>query len=256
MKKSISAQFLLLTGAIAFVSWGACVAFNLSGFSLNQDYWMYLPYMAGVWSPTIASYFVLKSNHQISGFKEWLKNVFDGKRPIWMYLFVILLASSYFIPQILIFGITEMKPAYMLIILVPLMLFCGGLEEAGWRYILQPELDTKVGYILSSIIVSAIWAVWHLPLFFIAGSSQSEMNFGVFAIGIVGLTFVLGALRKVTKSVFLCVLLHCLVNVGKGVFIFEDTLWGSVVETALLIIISVCVVAFYERKEQAKPHLT
>jgi membrane protease YdiL (CAAX protease family) len=248
VRKNISAQFLFLTGSIMLVSWGACVAFSLAGFSLNKDYWMYLPYLVGGWSPTIASYFVLKNNRQIAGLKDWLKNVFDVKRSIWAYLTMLLFAVAYFIPQILISGMTKMQPAYMLIVLTPLMLFGGGLEEAGWRYILQPELDAKVGYILSSIVVSAIWAVWHLPLFFIAGTGQSDMNFGFFIIGIIGLTFALGALRKVTKSVFLCVLLHSLVNAGRGVFLLKDTLEGTAAEAALLVILSVCIVAFYKWK--------
>jgi len=248
VRKSISVQFLFLTTAIVVLSWGICVAFSLSGFSLHTDYWMYLPYIIGGWSPTIASYFVLKNNRQISGFKEWLKNVFDVKRSIWAYLLMILFAVAYFIPQILISGMIEMKPVYMLIALTPLMLFGGGLEEAGWRYILQPELDAKVGHVLSSMLVSVIWAAWHLPLFFIAGTGQSEMNFGVFAIGIVGLTFALGALRKITKSVFLCVFLHSLVNAGRGVFIFRDTLEGAVAVAVLLVAISIFAVVQYERK--------
>lgn len=253
MKKSISVQFLFLTGVIALVSWGICVVFSLSGYALNTDYWLYLPYMIGGWSPTIASYFVLKRNQKISGFREWLRNVFDAKRSIRAYLLMLLFAALYFIPQILISEITEMKPVYLLIVLTPLMLFGGGLEEAGWRYILQPELDEKIGYALSAIIVSAIWAVWHLPLFFIAGAGQSEMSFGLFAIGVIGLTFVLGALKKITKSVFLCVLFHSLVNAGRGAFIFNDTLAGVVVMAALLVSISVCTVALYERntKKQA-----
>lgn len=248
MRKSISAQFLFLTGSIALVSWGICVAFSLSGFALSTDYWMYLPYMIGGWSPTIASYFVLKSNRKISGFREWLQNIFDVKRSIWAYVLMLLFVALYFIPRILISGITEMKSIYLLIVLTPLMLFGGGLEEAGWRYVLQPELDKKFGYTLSAVIVSAIWAVWHLPLFFIAGAGQSEMSFGLFAIGVIGLTFALGALRKITKSVFLCVLLHSLVNAGSGVFLIKDTLAGVAVMTALLASISVCAVALYERK--------
>ncbi len=248
MKKSILVQFLILTGVIALVSWGICVAFSLSGFSLNKDYWMYLPYMTGGWSPTIASYFVLKRNRKISGFREWLRNVFDAKQPIWAYLLMLLFAALYFIPPIMISGITEMKPIYLLIVLVPLMLFGGGLEEAGWRYILQPELDEKIGYSLSAIIVSAIWAVWHLPLFFIAGTGQQGTSFLLFAISIIGLTFALGALRKITKSVFLCVLLHSLVNAGRGVFIFKDTLVSAIIMTVLLIGVSVCAVVLYKQK--------
>ncbi len=248
MKKSILVQFLVVTGVIALVSWGICVAFSLLGFSLNKDYWMYIPYMIGGLSPTIASYFVLKRNRKISGFREWLRNVFDAKQPVWAYLIMLLFAVLYFIPQIMILGLTEMKPVYLLIVLVPMMLFGGGLEEAGWRYILQPELDEKIGYSLSAIIVSVIWAVWHLPLFFIAGTGQQGTSFLLFSISVIGLTFALGALRKITKSVFLCVLLHSLINACRGVFIFKDTFVSVIVMSALLVGVSVFAVTLYEQK--------
>lgn len=252
MKKSIWAQFLFLTFAITLVSWGVCVACSLAGFTLNKDYWMYLPYVVGGWSPTIASYIVLKRNRQVSGFKDWLKTVFDVRRPLWTYLLMLLFAAVYFVPQIALSGMADMNPIYMLLILTPLMLLGGGLEEAGWRYILQPELDAKIGYVSSAIVVSIIWAVWHLPLFFIAGTAQSTMNFGLFAIGITGLTFALGALRKITKSVFLCVFLHCLVNAGRGVFIIKDTLLGAAVTAGLLVTLSVCAAALHKWKKPAQ----
>ncbi|MDR1220404.1 MAG: CPBP family intramembrane metalloprotease [Treponema sp.] len=52
------------------------------------------------------------------------------------------------------------------------------LEEAGWRYILQPELDKKYGFIISAIIVAPIWAIWRLPLFFIPGVDSTEQVLG------------------------------------------------------------------------------
>lgn len=34
-------------------------------------------------------------------------------------------------------------PIYAIVFMIPMMLLGGGLEEAGWRYILQPELEKK-----------------------------------------------------------------------------------------------------------------
>lgn len=41
--------------------------------------------------------------------------------------------------------------------MIPMMFVGGGLEEAGWRYILQPELEKKYSFTVSTIIVSIIW---------------------------------------------------------------------------------------------------
>jgi membrane protease YdiL (CAAX protease family) len=196
--------------------------------------------MFGGFSPTIASYITLKRNKEITGFREWLKNLFTLKINVKYYIFVIFLYSI--IPIMFIFihpGLEKMEPIYMFFVMLPVMIIGGGLEEAGWRYILQPELDKNFNYILSSVIVAPIWAVWHLPLFFIPGVSQYGTNFGIFAIGVVGLTFVLGAIRKITGSVFLCVLFHSMVNAGYGTFIITQTLVRNIIGAIVLIIVSV-----------------
>src|SRR5690554_503279 len=137
MKKGV---FLYLTFFIAYLSWGLCIAFSLMGYSLHTDYWLYPLYLLGGWSPTIASYIALKRNNQVSGFKEWIRHIFDFKKPAWMYLLMIFFALVFFIPQILMGEVTGIQPLYTFLFLIPLMLFMGGLEEAGWRYVLQPEL--------------------------------------------------------------------------------------------------------------------
>lgn len=251
MNKKVAIQFTVLTFGIALITWGICILFGLFGITTEKHYWLYIPYLLGGWSPTIASYITLKKNNEISGFKEWIKNIFTFKNPIRLYLLVIMLNAVYFVPQIIINGTEEMIPLYLLIVLTPLMLFGGGLEEAGWRYILQPELDKKCGYFISAAIVTIIWSVWHLPLFFIQGTSQFGTNFWLFAINVIGLTFALGAIRKISGSVLLCVLFHCIHNAGSVTFNIPDTLFGNVITTLLLIAFSETAVFFYEKKNKA-----
>jgi membrane protease YdiL (CAAX protease family) len=204
--------------------------------------------MIGGFSPTIASYIVLRKNNIVNGFKEWIKNIFSFKASFWFYLFVIFLFGVANITRILIYpGLDDMSPIYMFFAFLPIMVIGGGLEEAGWRYILQPELEKKYGYIFSSIMVAPIWAIWHLPLFFIPGVTQYGTNFGIFTIGVLGLTFALGSIRKITKNVFLCVLFHAMINAGYGIFIIRETLLGDTIAAILLIIVSIIIVIIYEK---------
>lgn len=62
----------------------------------------------------------------------------------------------------------------MLIPLIPAMIVGGGLEEAGWSIITFPELNKKFNFVVSGIITTAIWWIWHLPLFFIPGVHQYQ----------------------------------------------------------------------------------
>lgn len=217
---------------------------------LKNHFWLYIPYILGGWSPTIASYLVLKKGNRVAGIREWLKNIFSVKQSVWFYLLVVFLWAVYFIPQILISGTEKTNPIYWMIPLTPLMLFGGGLEEAGWRYILQPELDQRIGFVPSSLLVAVIWAGWHLPLFFIPGVNQYGTNFGLFAMNLLALTFALGAIRKGSGSVFLCVLFHCLVNAGSGVFVLKQSLGGSALMSVFLIGASAITVKFVEKKQK------
>jgi len=248
MNKEVVPQFLVYTFGIMILGWGLCLVCGLNGVTTSNHFWLYIPFMLGGLSPTIASYIVLKKNNEVTGFKGWLKNIFTVKKPVFLYLLVIVLGAIYFIPQIYISGLEKMEPVYMFFLLLPVMIIGGGMEEAGWRYILQPEWEKRYGYVLSSVMVAVIWALWHLPLFFIPGASQYGTNFGFFAISVFGLTFALGAIHKISNSVFLCVLFHCIVNAGFSVFIYSPTFWGTVAAAGLLIMVSAIGVFIYRRK--------
>ena len=73
----VSKQFLIYTFIIMGICWGTCMICSLNGLSLQNDYFLFIPYMLGGWSPTIASYIALKKNGRVENFKDCLKNVFD-----------------------------------------------------------------------------------------------------------------------------------------------------------------------------------
>jgi len=58
--------------------------------------------------------------------------------------------------------------------IVPMLIFSvivGGLsEEFGWRGYALPRLQARWDALTSSLILGAIWALWHLPLWFIGPS--------------------------------------------------------------------------------------
>lgn len=88
------------------------------------------------------------------------------------------------------------------------LLLGGGLEEAGWRGYLLPCFYRKHGIVISSIIVSIIWVLWHLPYFLIPGSMQTGESFLSYAIIGMITGFILAAIYLLTRSVLLCMLFH------------------------------------------------
>lgn len=234
----LSKDYLLWTFSIMAVCWGILAVLSLNGIFFNDNILLYIPYMLGGWSPTIASYIVLKKNNQVNNFKDWLRNVFDLKHNVFSYIMVLIFAIIFILSQCLSSGYEKGVPFITIIALVPAMLFGGGLEEAGWRYIFQPELEKKCNFYLSTIIVSIIWWLWHLPLFYIEGIAEDGMNFWLFGIKVLGLSFALASIKKNTNSVWLCVLFHCLVNSLTKIYVVNDNLMGNLVTTIVLIVVS------------------
>lgn len=161
--KKIIVQFTMLTFCIAYLVSGALITLGQFGYSVYnwvhslQQFVMNIPFAIYILSPAIASYIVLKKNNKIAGFKEWLKTIFYFKNNISLYLFVVAGLSLYFLIHIAVSGRTEMVlPFYTFFLSLPGGLIIGGLEEAGWMYILQPEVEKEYGFVLSSIFTGII----------------------------------------------------------------------------------------------------
>ena len=242
-------DYLSITFLIMIVCWGTLAVCSMNGIILKDNPILYVPYILGGLSPTIASYISLKKNNRVKCLKEWIKHIFDFKHNLLSYIMVIFLSVLYILPQIFISGYESGAPLYAIFLMLPMMLIGGGLEEAGWRYILQPELEKKYSFLISTLVVSVIWWLWHLPLFFIQGVNQYGQNYFSFGLGVLGLSFSLASIRKNTNSVWLCVLLHCLVNSLPGIYVINDTIIGSLVTAIILIIISLVLVKINNKKK-------
>lgn len=245
----LTQKYLSLTFLMMLCSWGICVLCSLNGVFLSDHKWLYVPWLLGGLSPTIASYWSLKDSGNVTGMKEWLKNIFDFKHPICSYIMVVIMAILFILPQCLISGYENGAPLYAIVVMLPMMLLGGGLEEVGWRYILQPQLEKRYSFTVSTMIVSVIWWLWHLPLFYIQGVSQYGQNYLTFGINVLGLSFALASIRKNTNSVWLCVLFHCVINSLMGIYIIKNNMLGNIVAAAILMI---CSYAFLKINEKTK----
>lgn len=258
--KKITLQFTVLTFGIAYLVSDALIALGQFGYSVHnwvhslQQFVMNIPFAIYILSPAIASYTVLKKNNKIVDFKEWLKTVFYIKNKISLYLFVAAGLTLYFFIH---FAVSDSKetvlPIYMFFLSLPGNLIIGGLEEAGWMYILQPELDKKFGFVLSSVFVGFIWIIWHIPLFFIPGTNHGEglINFWMFAVQLMAFRFFNGAIYKISGkgSVFMCVLFHTMFNAASPIFGTMTMTWvGTITANAAMVLVSIITVVIYDKK--------
>lgn len=77
----------------------------------------------------------------------------------------------------------------------------------------MPRLQSKYNALIANLILGILWAVWHIPLWFIPGSAQSTMPFWMFVVVIVALRILMGWAYNNTKgSLIIAVLFHLFFN--------------------------------------------
>ena len=195
--------------------------------------------------PAIAAFIVAG---KAIGHKEFLKYSFTFDQRISYYIVFLLFAVwRYFLCMF----VGERIPGSSLvlpILLVPLCIFTGGTEEFGWRGFLQPQLEKKIHSIPATLIIVFIWAFWHLPLWFIPGSTgkDSLIEFFIFLGFSLTNSFSLAAIYKITNSVLLCVLFHTWSNAITNTFMPTGDL-KTIVGFALEGVISMIILILCEK---------
>jgi membrane protease YdiL (CAAX protease family) len=72
---------------------------------------------------------------------------------------------------------SELPPLYTVVPLFIMFTVAAGIgEEFGWRGFLLPRLQTRYNALVSSLIIGGIWAIWHIPEFFIKGTFQHDLG--------------------------------------------------------------------------------
>jgi len=260
--KKVIVQFTVLTFCIAYLVSGTLIVLGQFGYTVHnwvhslQQFAMNIPFAIYILSPAVASYIVLKKNNKVADFKEWLRTVFYAKNNIFFYLYVAAGLALYFLIHLAVSGRTEMAlPFYTFFLSLPGNLIIGGLEEAGWMYILQPGLDKKYGFALSSVFAGIIWVLWHIPLFFIPGTNHGEglVNFWMFAVQLMAFRFFNGAIYRISGKgrVFMCVLFHTMFNAASPLFGDMTMTWvGTIAANAVIILVSIVTVVYHNRKSR------
>lgn len=86
-------------------------------------------------------------------------------------------------------------------------------EELGWRGYALPRLAAHLGLGGASVLLGGVWAVWHLPLFFLPDSGSTGQSFPVYLLQVTALSVAFAWLYwKTEGSLLLVMLMHASVN--------------------------------------------
>lgn len=101
----------------------------------------------------------------------------------------------------------------LLIITVYMVIFVALGEEVGWRGYALPALQARYGALISSVILGALWALWHLPAFFNPDTPYSNLPFVLqLAFQIPVAILFTWVFNSSGGSVLVAILLHAVLN--------------------------------------------
>jgi membrane protease YdiL (CAAX protease family) len=243
-------KFLLLTFCISWLCWGVIIFANQFGLLPYGTFLSMILFIIGGNGVPIASYILLKKWGEIDGFKSFLKRHFAFKTSISHYVLILFYLAIHFIIPILLASTNRKMPIYYGILLIPMMIIGGGLEEIGWRGILQPYLETYKSFLKSTFIVAVIWTIWHVPLWFIIGTSQSTESFLMFGVAVLGMSFTLAVIRKITNNISMCILFHSCVNSFTTVFMLQQNVSTIITTIVEIILVLITIFVLSKNREQ------
>src|SRR5262245_22899698 len=91
-------------------------------------------------------------------------------------------------------------------------------EEIGWRGYTLPRLAARWGLATASIVLGVIWALWHLPLFYVHGADTYGQSFAAYLLQVVAISIAMAWLYERTHgSLLLVMLMHASINNTKGI---------------------------------------
>jgi len=172
--------------------------------------------LAGAFGPALAALVLTSRAGGRRGLYALLARMFQGRVDLWWYLFAILYMPAIKLAVALTHHLASgIWPRFghegpLLIttaILLSLPVQSG--EELGWRGYALPRLASYFGWPFASVLLGAVWALWHLPLFFVPGADKYGQSFLVYAIGTIAFSVAIAwVYARTNGSLLLTMLMH------------------------------------------------
>lgn len=253
---------LILYFFIAFVfSWvfwvpQALISLNmLSVPSFLADF-LFSPFNPAAFGPLISAFSLTYLNERKEGVKRLLKRGVNYKFGKKWYLPTFFLFPAITGGALLLAVLSGEALPELSVLLNPLLIavgfvyifFLGGpfQEEWGWRGYALDRLQARWNAIISSLILGIIWGTWHLPLFFIEGTIQSQTPIWGFMLLIICGTILFTWLYNNTGcSIFAVMLFHTMNNLSFFIFPTLETSLGGLYLLILNVVVVVAVLAIW-----------
>lgn len=234
--------------------------------------------LLGLLGPALGGVGYTLSQNRDGRREYWLRVVSPTRIPAVWYLIIVIFAPALMTLAVLLDGapgerstLARIEERVTPLLITPAafassllrVLFYGPVpEELGWRGYALDRLQAHWNALVSSLIQGSIWALWHLPLFFIEGTYHHSRGVGslwfwLFVAQAVPVTVLFTWIYNNTRrSTLAAILFHFMINVTYE--LVRPTDRANLFATILWFIAAVAVVAAWNprksnRTKPAKP---
>ncbi len=218
--KQILIFITLALGLSYLIFWGPIALLKLRTANLIEGKIYNLPafifFLIGGFVPSIVGISLTIIYDHKSALKELFKSAIDVKIGFQTFLMIVIYPITIGIMQLIINRLIGGSFDYTQFIkqlpsILPLIILGPLSEEFGWRGFLQKRVNIEFSPILGSLVIGITWSIWHLPLFYMLGTSQHDFNmpFMPFMISVISSSFIYTYVYiKSHGSLFSAILLH------------------------------------------------
>jgi len=236
-------KFFILAFGFSWILWLPQVL-KFNGFPELPDI-VGLPGMFAPFGPAVAAFWLV-----------WRQSGKEGVKAFWKRGWQLNFKKIWLLPTLLLGPVTALLTVGILIILegsfsweygnpvatiIPVFLlifFTNALpEEFGWRGFALDPLQKRLTAFGASLMIGVIWSIWHLPLFFIEGTTQAAIPIYQYFLQTMALSiFYTWLYNNTGGSVFIAVLFHAVTNTSAAVIPFWTTDWGRWIDFGILVV--------------------
>jgi membrane protease YdiL (CAAX protease family) len=209
-------------------SWGVWAAAIAGGADAGSGAGWALLLLGGM-GPGLAG--VALALRERDGWHDYLRRLVDPRRiPPLLWPVVLLFAPGLVFlaqvatgpPALHLPAAAFASPVALLVVLARVLLLGPLAEEPGWRGWALPRLQARLGPRTAALALGAVWALWHLPLFFFPGTVHAQQGVGsvwflLFLVQVVAMSVVMAWLFDRTRQSTLgAILFHFAANLAYG----------------------------------------
>lgn len=174
-------------------------------------------FILAVYAPGIGGLGLVLWHYGPQGLASYLRRFTLWRMPwAWWGLLIVGIPAIKYLGAVLngrIFDPFPFSPWYAVLPALLTTLLIGPMEEFGWRGVALPLLQRRFAPLWAGLILGGLWALWHVPAFFLSGTPQSAWALGPYFLGVLAVGFLLTPIFNAARgSLLIAALYHFQMN--------------------------------------------